>query len=269
MPKLDFRPTKTSFDLVNARATARASALAYKKKEEILKTLQSWGFANARFFSNRGTGTQGFVAGNDDMILVAFRGTESGELKDWRTDAKIKKIPGKGGGHVHRGFKAALESVSTPMAQAVRAFRDKGQPVFVTGHSLGAALAGLAVGASKTERIDIAGLYTYGMPRVGNKTFASKFKDRYGKRAFRVVNNNDIVTRIPLRTMGYKHVGVVKYLNAKGQLETGEGPWKRFRNRVKGQIEGRVKDFLKPGTDGLKDHGIKKYVGILNRIRRF
>ena len=265
MPKLDFRPNKTSFDLVNAVATARASELAYKPKADVLRALEGWGFPNAKFFSRKGT--QGFVAGNDELILVAFRGTEPKKLKDWMTDAKIKRVPGKGGGHVHRGFKAALEAVSTDMAAAVRRFQDRGQPVFLTGHSLGAALAGLAVAASKSERIESAGLYTYGMPRIGNKTFAKKFKETYGRRTFRVVNNNDAVTRVPPRSFGYKHVGVVKYLNAKGRLETGETPWKRFLVRVKGQVEGRIKDFLKPGTDGLKDHGIKRYVKILTELK--
>lgn len=263
MPKFDFHPTKTSFDLVNARATARASELAYKLKADVLRTLTGWGFPNVKFFSRKGT--QGFVAGNDELILVAFRGTEPKKLEDWMADAKIKRVPGRGGGHVHRGFKGALEAVSDDMTSAVRRFQDRGQPVFVTGHSLGAGLAGLAVAAAKSERIEIAGLYTYGMPRIGNETFAKRFKENYGRRAFRVVNNNDTVTRVPPRSFGYKHVGVVKYLNAKGQLETGGTPWKQFLVRAKGQVQGRIKDFLKP--DGLKDHGIKRYVKILTALK--
>lgn len=261
MKILAFDPTKRSFDLVNARATAKASQLAYEKKDVVLKRLKNWGFPKARFFSSKKTGTQGFVAGKNDMILVAFRGTEL-KLKDLAVDAKIKKIPGKGGGHVHRGFKAALESVSSAMAAAVREFSDNGQPVFVTGHSLGAALAGLAVGASKTEGIEIAGLYTYGMPRVGNRDFAKKFKKDHGPRAFRVVNNNDIVTRVPPGIFRYKHVGTVKYLNSKGELESGPGPWKRFKDRVKGVID----DLGKPGPDALKDHFIKRYIAALNKL---
>jgi triacylglycerol lipase len=266
MPTLKFNPNSKSFDLVNAQATAKASQLAYSKKDDILKTLKTWGFSRARFFSNRKFGTQGFVAGNDDMVLVAFRGTEGGELKDWKADAKIKKVPGKGGGHVHRGFKKALEGVSSEMAAAVREYRSEGQPVFVTGHSLGAALAGLAVAAASSERVEIAGLYTYGMPRVGNHTFAEKFMKNHGKRAYRIVNNNDVVTRLPPSSVGYKHVGMVKYLTASGKLESGVGQWKAFKRRTKGQFVGRAKDFLKPGSDGLKDHGIKKYIGILNKL---
>lgn len=265
MPKLDFRPNKTSFDIVNAWATAKASELAYKDEPDVVKTLNGWGFPNTKFFSKKET--QGFVAGNDEMILVAFRGTEPNKIRDWMTDADIKKVSGKGGGHVHRGFKAALELVSEDMANAVRKFRKQGQPVFVTGHSLGAALAGLAVAASQTEGIDIAGLYTYGMPRIGNKFFAAKFKKNHGKRAFRVVNNNDIVTRLPPRALKYKHIGQIKYLTSKGKLESGSTPWRNFLKRVKGQVKGRLDDFLKPGTDGLKDHGKGRYVRILAALK--
>jgi triacylglycerol lipase len=266
MPALKFNPNSKSFDLVNAQATAKASQLAYSEEEDILKTLKTWGFSQATFFSNREVGTQGFVAGNADMILVAFRGTEVGEIKDWKSDANIKLVPGKGGGHVHIGFKKALEAVSSEMAAAVREYRSKDQPVFVTGHSLGAALAGLAVAAAGSERVEIAGLYTYGMPRVGNKTFADRFMRKHGKRAYRIVNNNDIVTRVPPSIVGYKHVGMVKTLNASGKLESGDGPWKNFKRKVKGQFKGRAEDLFKPGSDGLKDHGIKKYIGILNKL---
>ena len=44
-------------------------------------------------------------------------------------------------------------------------------------------------------------------------------------------------------------------------------PWKQFLIRVKGQVEGRIQDFMKPGTDGLKDHGIKNYVRILQALK--
>ena len=264
MPKLAFNPKKTSFDLVNAHSLAQAAQLAYKSKEDVLKRLKGWGFANASFFSRKGT--QGYVAGNDEMILVAFRGTEPKEMEDLMADAKIKRVPGKGGGHVHRGFKAALEAVSTDMAKAVNRLRDREQPVFVTGHSLGAALAGLAVGASRTEGVPIAALYTYGMPRIGNKHYYDNFQKAFGKRAFRIVNNNDSVTRVPPRAFGYKHVGTVKYLDSAGKLAGGATSWRRFLVRFKGQIEGRIDHLFKPGTDGLKDHGIRNYVRILKGL---
>lgn len=266
MPKLEFHPKKTTFDLVNARALAEASQLAYASDADIVKKCKSWGLPNVKFFS-RG-GTQGYVAGNDEVIIVAFRGTEPKEMEDLMADAKMKRVPGKGGGHVHRGFKAALEQVSADMAAAARQLCDRGQPIFVTGHSLGAALAGLAVGASATEKVPIAALYTYGMPRIGNSHFAEKFAANYGKRTFRVVNNNDAVTRVPPRSLGYKHVGEIKYLDAKGGLIGGKAPWRQFLVRVKGQVEGRVGDLFKPGTDGLKDHGIAKYVAILRKLTK-
>jgi hypothetical protein len=49
----------------------------------------------------------------------------------------------------------------------------------------------------------IAGVYTFGQPRVGNAAFV----DTYSKtvREFRVVHFQDIVAQLPLQEMGFKH----------------------------------------------------------------
>ena len=75
-----FHPDKSDFDRANALWLAKASELAYKPAETARRTTKRWGFPNFTFFDNGGT--QAFVAGNADMILVAFRGTEPTKLKD-------------------------------------------------------------------------------------------------------------------------------------------------------------------------------------------
>ena len=71
--------------------------------------------------------------------------------------------------------------------------------IYVTGHSLGGAIAVLTAAELSLEKYDynLATVYTYGKPRVGNKKFASWFDDRLD--GFRIIHNKDIVPANPPR----------------------------------------------------------------------
>ncbi|WP_437551908.1 lipase family protein [Sorangium sp. So ce367] len=86
---------------------------------------------------------------------------------------------------------------------------------YITGHSLGGALAVLA-GAILHRDDDfstrfgsaVRGIYTYGQPMVGDSTFAREHKDNIGTILFRHVYERDIVPRLPPITMGrFEHIG--------------------------------------------------------------
>lgn len=88
--------------------------------------------------------------------------------------------------------------------------------LFVTGHSLGAALAVLCateLGASKHSLgKKVEGVYTFGQPRVGNQAF----HDFYGtgtRVSWRVTHNRDIVPHLPLEAMGFKHTSTEVFYN--------------------------------------------------------
>ncbi|MEO0987058.1 MAG: lipase family protein [Cyanobacteria bacterium J06639_14] len=69
--------------------------------------------------------------------------------------------------------------------------------VFVTGHSLGAALATIAVRQIRTlKEFQQPQLYTFASPRVGNTNFANSLRDL--DHCYRVANTADIVTAIPI-----------------------------------------------------------------------
>ena len=56
-------------------------------------------------------GTQAILAGNDEFIVLAFRGTETKSIKDIQTDLKAKTMQCETGGKIHTGFKEAFEDI--------------------------------------------------------------------------------------------------------------------------------------------------------------
>ena len=67
-------------------------------------------------------------------------------------------------------------------------------------------------------------IVTFGCPRVGDSVFASAFNQNFAEVSLRFVNNNDAVTRIPWKAMGFSHVWRQHYFDAKGNLHADYRP---------------------------------------------
>lgn len=81
------------------------------------------------------------------------------------------------------------------------------------------------------------------------------FNQDSGARTFRFVNNSDIVSRIPPRTLNYSHVGKFLYFSANGkELEIDPHLWYKFLEDVKGVFE--ATDNMTPGN--IADHSMEK-----------
>lgn len=267
-----FDPSTTRYSGENALFLADCAKLAYDPEasiEEVMK--DQLNFSNFKFFD--GKSTQAFIAGNDKMIVIAFRGTEK-KLKDFLADAKLK--PKKGPvGKVHRGFQDALHEVwgkaagDKDMLTFIKQFQDNKQSIWFCGHSLGAALATLAaieyVLQDNNNGDVVNGIYTIGQPRVGDDEFAETFDALLAKKCFRFVNNNDVVTHNPLPGLVFKytHVGQRLYIDSKGILQPTISLWQRLLD----QWNGVEKDIGKVGADALKDHGSEGYVTLIKNNR--
>lgn len=195
---------------------ASMAHLAYDRFEDsriarklFIAKLQGGGFALIKTFYSKETDTQAFLArSNDGYAVLAFRGTELAKRADVRTDIEATKVSILDG-RIHAGFKIAYDSVADEIEKSVLKLNDI--PLYITGHSLGAALATVC-----TQRLEhhlriremIAACYTFGSPRVGDQHYDIEFKSPI----YRVVNTTDIVTVIPLLAMGYVHIGDIRYL---------------------------------------------------------
>jgi len=258
MRNFDFDARTRDHSRKNAYWLGRASKIAYDSSDDKARDeLKAWGLTTCEFFNNRET--QAFLAGNNDLLILAFRGTE-GNIRDWMTDLDIEFVGGPGG-RVHEGFLTALSYVWRDIWTFISGQR-KSRALWVTGHSLGASLATLAVAKLRLEKDEpVNGLYTFGQPRTGDREFAKNFDADFEKQTFRYVNNNDIVTRVPFRAMNYSHVGLFRYFDADGNQRDDISWW----DKVVDRLEGRIEDLLKPGTDGLKDHFMARYVACLEK----
>jgi hypothetical protein len=201
--------------------------------------IQFYSASPRSFFERRlGKGsTQAFVArhGTKPVVVVAFRGTEMPDanlqvravvdvLKDldlWKADTARYGF-GPGWGRTHRGFTEALESADDTggrslLTEKIRTLvqDDERVGVWITGHSLGGAVATLLTARlldleEKGQRFNLRGLVTFGAPRVGDETFARRMEEvaaRRGVTLTRFRNDEDIVTSVPFDILGYQHVG--------------------------------------------------------------
>lgn len=207
------------------------------------------GFEVKKFFNIKGA--QAYLLENKSMRVLSFRGTEITQPSDVIADLRASKNRAESRGKVHKGFKGELDKLWPEIQKDLPP--NSHLPLFITGHSLGAAMATLAT--SRLGYAKVKALITFGSPRVGNKEFVRNLTVDH----FRVVNNNDAVTKVPLWIMGYRHHGEIVYLNYYGfirKLTT----WQRLKDMIRARKKALSKFQL---FKGAYDHLMKHYISKL------
>jgi len=232
---------------------AKLSAIVYKDSKTIQNFLindESFaGATNFTFYDQEGTQALSFLV--SDKLYIAFRGTEPTQLSDIWADLKAWQVKSKyKSGRVHAGFRSALDEIWEILAPTIIS-QASGREVIITGHSLGAALATLCCKRLSKLIDNKITLYTFGSPRVGSRRWAKKFDTE----AYRFVNNNDIVTRVPSPIL-YRHVGQLCYFNHYGNVRN-MGYWQRLKDRWRGFWKALIK---RQGIDWFIDHSMVLYL---------
>lgn len=110
----------------------------------------------------------------------------------------------------------AAEKVWRGIKDRFRIILEPPRDLWLTGHSLGGALATIISAKLKIEKIaDVFTLNTFGQPALGDHEFCRNFREAYCDNSFSFVNFKDDITNIP---PGYFHPIQQKYFNIRGEL---------------------------------------------------
>lgn len=275
-------------DPTNATTLALACELAYLPEEAGRQAFREQLGMEARLISVGNT--QAYVAGNDEHLLVAFRGTESPTslegIKDWLlTDAGNLLMLPEGqlgtdlaaagvGARFHQGFVNALAAVWDPVLAAVQEEMARGKrPLWLTGHSLGGALALLAAWLFRRRFLRVHQVYTYGAPMVGNEEVARAYDRELGGRIFRFVNLLDPIPRLPtLSLVGNSYCHCLKEMTFAGPVADSAASAVEFFKGMAvraadGVLNATLIDDIWTGlTQRIGAHSLDEYRGMVQKL---
>jgi triacylglycerol lipase len=153
------------------------------------------------------------VLTSPEANIIAFRGTQLS--KEWLQNFQARQIAAaptsqfRYAGKAHEGFVQVYSELQQATLQSLEQLNPQ-VPCYITGHSLGAAialLAGMDSAMRFGDRRERLHIYTYGCPRVGNPAFAES-SSQLTPNHYRVVNLADAFTLVPPINIGeYVHVG--------------------------------------------------------------
>lgn len=165
------------------------------------------------------------------VLFISLRGTQ--QLYDWLVNFNVSKsrpYPDVGMDiYFHKGFHRATASCMHEIHSQILKRFGKDSLVYVTGHSLGGALAAIlhalwsrdymyhyriSQSSLRNEYIVTHSCYTFGMPRYGNFHAVQHFAS-----PFHIYNESDIVPTVPPKCLGFDDSLIEYCLTADGKVD--------------------------------------------------
>jgi hypothetical protein len=232
------------YDPTVAHVLATCAGYAYSDAHTVATIMARLGLAHARCVMVAERVDAMFICSTAFLVvsecgrlgILCYRGTEPMNFINWLTDADVnpEKVPWKfpQGARVHevhggfyRNVRATRWAIGEKLRRALdgRSILDRAgaepprgplEALYVTGHSLGAAMAAMFTVMMETNadyadvRERIRAVYTYGQPMIGDPEFAGTCDALVGKKVFRFVHGRDVVAALPPRASGaFAHFG--------------------------------------------------------------
>jgi len=195
----DFDPSQRKFSRNEAFWMMWLAMRTFRSDDpDTRKELASVGWDEYEHIDDGASGVEALVAGSEAVVVVGFRG--STDIEDYINNAKFLQMDGEAlgvAGKLHSGFGGAVEKNWEDLYDLIASVANQGQPIWLTGHSLGGTMA--TVTAVKLAKLgyDVAAVYSFAGPRAGNSVFSEDALVHLGGRSYRIVNHLDLTPRIP------------------------------------------------------------------------
>lgn len=224
------------FDLHTALMMALLSKLAYRgdgpearswskpsANDSVRALTKRWGFRLVAIVQKESARCLILRKQNErqQACVVAIRGTKTG--KDAWADVRAYKRSCEQG-RIHSGVNKYVNKICEEIIEILQTEKlDDSVPIYVTGHSLGGAIATVVMSKLATHFVpDRLFMYTFGQPRVGTADFRKSFDSQFAH-AYLIQRYMDEVPYFPCNRKlpffgGYQHCGSLRYLDCNGQL---------------------------------------------------
>lgn len=215
-----FDPHATTFNIRNAFWLSEISRLIYRRDNAESATgftgpsrndiLTRVGLREALFLSRQETQCaliRTLPHHRPPFAVLVFRGTTG--LRNWFLDLDVRPHRLAPRTVVHRGFVEALHQVWSDLQPQLDTLNE---PLFMTGHSMGGALAQLAAWYHPPQAV-----YSIGAPRVGDAGFTARMAT---VPVYRLVNGRDVVADLPpsTRSISFRAAGRMVHIDPKGRI---------------------------------------------------
>ncbi|KAI4369993.1 hypothetical protein MLD38_018381 [Melastoma candidum] len=239
----------------------------------------------------------GYVAVCDDRreiqrmgrrdIVIALRGTST--CLEWAENLRANLVPvsddealtSHGKPKVECGFLSLYktngvhipslsESIVREVKDLIETYKNETLSITVTGHSLGAALALLVAdelstvlvsGSTSITQPPPVAVFSFGGPKVGNRSFGDRIKSKNVK-VLRIVNNQDIITKVPAGIS--LNESTKQQLRKLARIEV-TTPWDGYSHvGTELRVDTRMSPYLRPDADAVCCHDLEAYLHLVD-----
>lgn len=246
-PPTAFAEKSKKFDFTLFYHAAQLANQAYDGKSEILGKHPG---RSAWVATPGNAHVQYILLRNDKRRIqaIAVRGTAN--ETNWDLDMDTRGVRDeKTGILMHRGFRTAAEAIYGDVKPRLK----RGYTTYLTGHSLGGAVAAILGTYLLDDEFKLGGILTFGQPKFTNRAGAEAYRDLP---LLRLIYQNDTVALLPDRTkktgQEFVHTGeVINLLSGPYYIHGTAEQSLEFSGGSFGKLFGQI---------SLPDHSMKWYL---------
>jgi len=212
-----------------------------------------------KYIDNEETSVQCMFQVKDKTLFIVGRGSD--EKNDWLHNIQfhMEKYPFKSNKKFHSGFLLQYMSIRDKFSGMLEHMIEKHdiKKVVLCGHSAASGLVTLA-GFDLYKQLQNleTEVITFGSPRLSNRQFEKDFESNI--KCTRYINDKDMITKLPFKILGYRHLGNPIWLRNNGKfIKKDPNSFQTFFMMLSGIL---IADI------GVRDHFMEQYVKNMEEI---